>query len=151
MKLTNFLWMLLLTLTMTACNKDDEPQPEKIDPALTGNWINYTDKGVSEAVAFRDNGNMLLFFEDKWWRGKYEVKSKNKFVAKGHYLHMSDLRTFDDYDAYEEGPEYNWTFSYKLYPGDVLSIEFNGNSLYLFKFELDFFNANSTGEEEKDN
>lgn len=144
MKTMKVLFMVLLALATTACSKGDDeeatPKQKTIDPALLGVWLNKEATSVedfTEAASFKTNGDVLLYYQNGWFLGTYNVLEyeENHFILDVHSVKMNHFTDFDHFDAVSDGTfKSSWVVIYKI-TGNKLYLERGGRSMNLVKYE----------------
>ncbi len=141
--------MALVMCGLAACSSsdDDGGQPaKKSDPALIGDWVEWTDeshKEIRQAISFQSRDDMLMYMQrvsdaltGGWYHAEYTITGDGTMTLDATPIHIVEFNRFDDCEWFAVDPVHlTINFGYRI-SGDELHIVelYSGKEVVLKKF-----------------
>lgn len=134
---------------LAACSSSDDEnggQAKKIDPALIGDWIEWTDasqKEIRQAMSFNSNGGVLMYMQrvsvaltSGWYHAEYTITGDGTMTLDATRINIVQFNWFDDCEWFAVDPAHlTFNLGYRI-SGDELHIveSYSGKEIVLKKF-----------------
>ena len=143
--------MAMVICGLAACSSSDDEnggQPaKKSDPALIGDWIEWTDasqKEINQAISIKSRGDMLMYLQKVnsgvtggWYHAEYTVTGDGTMTLDAIRVRMVEFNWFDDCEWYALDPVHLPLYlSYRISGDELHIVDSNsGKEIVLKKME----------------